>query len=404
MANGVTGLGATLRGLRGDLHGAEDRQLTQVVAMLDRLADRGEADALIAGLRPRLARLRPTRPQNFHRILFTPFDPLIVPIGDWLPDSPGVPRTILRPLGDLVRQAAPARISAIDTAFAAPDAQPPEIGRTIWALAAETLPMIVRPPGWQQASGLRDADFSPLCHSLAIILHQAAALHDMIAAETAGQEADAASVEQMLAPLAVCDNRTASMLIALLNARLPNARVVRTLSQMLTTDTGNPALQQAANRAHEFILCGLETAVPPAANFDQAPSEMERLARALDTQATRLRNRPALLGRVTQARSRLDAACRANFAELLTAQFLPSLGQMGDADEAEIDRFEHDARALRRFDLAARGLGGAPSYDQALRASAEKLRPMPHDSAATRIDKLRLAEILVGSAAAAQFN
>ena len=54
----TTGIGSLLRSLRGDLQDVTDDKLAQVVAVLDGLANRGDADALIAPLRPRLARLR----------------------------------------------------------------------------------------------------------------------------------------------------------------------------------------------------------------------------------------------------------------------------------------------------------------------------------------------------------
>ena len=83
--------------------------------------------------------------------------------------------------------------------------------------------------------------------------------------------------------------------------------------------------------------------------------------------------------------------------------FVP-LDQIADADDTMIDGFERDARALRRFEQAARRIGSAANYDRALRASTEKLRPQLNDSVVTRIDKLRLAEILLGSQAAVELS
>ena len=65
------------------LNAARDEQLARVVAVVDALPARGAADTLIAPLRPRLATLRPTRPLNLTRLLFTPLDPLIVPSAEW---------------------------------------------------------------------------------------------------------------------------------------------------------------------------------------------------------------------------------------------------------------------------------------------------------------------------------
>jgi hypothetical protein len=48
---------------------ADDDELTRVVAMIDKLAERGAADAVLSPLRPRLARVRPARPTHLTRLL-----------------------------------------------------------------------------------------------------------------------------------------------------------------------------------------------------------------------------------------------------------------------------------------------------------------------------------------------
>ncbi len=408
MTSGKAGIGSVLRSLRGDLQDTADQKLTKVVAMLDGLASRGDADALIAALRPRLARLRLPRPLNFHRILFTPFDPLIVSAADFDPSTPAVPRTVLGPLGNLVRAADPALVRNFDALVAATpaDAYSPgtPVGKTIWAAAGAILLSADRPRDWQHISGMRDAEFAPLCKSLGSILGLAAKLHDMVAADMIGVAPDTAAVEQLLTPLNTDDTRTIAMLLALLNATMPNAAAVRTMNQALALQACPPALRLAANQAQDFILGALETALPVSANLAQAPASVERAADTLDAQAARLRGHTAQLARLGAARSRIDNACRAQFDDFMTRHVFAPLAHIANADDATIDIFEHDARALRRFEQAARRIGGAANYDQALRASAEKLRPHRDDSIATKTDKLRLAEILLGSQAAAELG
>jgi len=50
-----------VRDLQRSLLDAGDAQISRIVAMVDALPERGSADALIAPLRPRLARLHPRR-------------------------------------------------------------------------------------------------------------------------------------------------------------------------------------------------------------------------------------------------------------------------------------------------------------------------------------------------------
>ena len=51
-----------IRSLNRHLVSAQDVKILKVVAMVDALPARGDADSLIAPLRPRLAQLRPRRP------------------------------------------------------------------------------------------------------------------------------------------------------------------------------------------------------------------------------------------------------------------------------------------------------------------------------------------------------
>ena len=84
--------------LRQDVLDAEDARLLRIVHFVDRLPDRGDADALLAPLRPRLEVLRPPRPLNLRRLMFLPLDPLIVAPQRWKPGALGIPRTVLPPL------------------------------------------------------------------------------------------------------------------------------------------------------------------------------------------------------------------------------------------------------------------------------------------------------------------
>ena len=84
---------------------ARDEQILRVVTMLDAMPHRGEADQVLAPLRPRLARLRPPRPLRFARLLFLPLDLLIVPAGRWRFEHLTIPRTAIPPIAAMVESA-----------------------------------------------------------------------------------------------------------------------------------------------------------------------------------------------------------------------------------------------------------------------------------------------------------
>ena len=90
-----------LAALTTGLEGASDAKLLEVVAILDRLADRGPADQLLQPVRARLARLRPPRPLTLRRVLVLPFEDLLVQAGDYQPERRRLSRATLRPLLDI---------------------------------------------------------------------------------------------------------------------------------------------------------------------------------------------------------------------------------------------------------------------------------------------------------------
>jgi hypothetical protein len=88
--------GSALRNIQRELIVAQDDQITSVLAIVDNLAVRGEADNLIAPLRGRLAKLRPRRKLSMSRLLFMPLAPLFVAGPSWSAGSPSIPRSACR--------------------------------------------------------------------------------------------------------------------------------------------------------------------------------------------------------------------------------------------------------------------------------------------------------------------
>lgn len=152
-----------LRSLQSDLVGAHDRQILKVVAMVDKLPVRGDADQFIAPLRQRLAALRPARPVNFTRLLFMPLDPVIVAPANWKRDALAVPRSALLPLSNQVRAALGADTAALDLRIApltsGQGAELRAIGAVLWPRAVAVLSASQPPEDWAAATGLQSADY-----------------------------------------------------------------------------------------------------------------------------------------------------------------------------------------------------------------------------------------------------
>lgn len=156
---------------------ATDGQLRRVVGMLDSLLIRGDADRLLAGVRPRIGALQLSRPLRFGRLLALPLEGALVNTADWHPDAGGIPRAALAPLIEAVRRALGTEAEVIEMGACGHTTREPAVvagfGRRLWqAAAGAKLPAAL--PGWD-ATGLPQ-DAAPSIVALSRTLwHQATA-------------------------------------------------------------------------------------------------------------------------------------------------------------------------------------------------------------------------------------
>jgi hypothetical protein len=393
-----------LRDLRRGLATVTDPQLVQVVALIDRMADRGAADALIEPLRARLGQVRPPRPLRFSRLLFLPLDPVIVPAAGFRAGTPTVPRTAVAPLAAAVQAALGPYAAEIEAAIVGRTTADVEtvqrVGEGLWPEAATVLARAPQPPGWA-AAGLPAALYRPLAAGIAAVLEQAVALQTVIADGMAGLPISVEVVDAALAKAAANGPSACSFVLAVLLSRLPDADVVLQRANVWTAQQGNPALRAAFDQASEAQFTLLES-------HDDAETEMvgPDLA-AAGAQVHRIIGLLARLGdatapaarraRVEAIRNRLDASCRTRFANSLASEFLAPLhASVQSAEPAALQRLETTARQLRALESEARCLGSAPSYDALLSETAIVVRNLAPDTGLGLAEKVRLIEILAG--------
>lgn len=153
---------------------ATDAQLVRVVALLDALPDRGEADRLVAAARERLRALRPPRPLGFPRLLFAPLDGVVgeaVPSGEGdTAADPVLPRRAIAPLAAALRAAlAPDLVAWVEAGLAGRTtddlAAVAALGARLWPAAAARATRADVPPApasWEEATGLSRPAFRAL--------------------------------------------------------------------------------------------------------------------------------------------------------------------------------------------------------------------------------------------------
>ena len=406
MSGAVPSIGpAEIKALRRLLVDARADQITRVVAMIDQLPERGEADDLLTPLRTRLAEINPPRPLNFARLLFTPIDPLIIPGQRWRRGMLGVPRTVLMTLARQVHRDFGEHAAAIEAEIAgrtlADQAMIFAAGAKLWPAAARILTGATPPADWQDATGLPGSDYPAIAGPIACILAQAVAIQTLIDGPAAGDaETDPEMVLRTLLVFATerGSHELASM-IALLMHRLPGCTRLQDLAREVTA-TADKDGRKAAERATEHTLDSLANS--PAIAL--AASGAGGLAHAAETiaHATTLLTglteqsaaRPERQVRIDELRRSIDRACRDSFTALLERHLLAPLALLGaDTDDVTMTGLEAVARDLRAFEQASRKAGSGELYDRRLRDAAKTVATMQ----LAPIDRMRLIEILTNS-------
>lgn len=378
------------------LRGAADEQLAQVVALVDAMPDRGAADALIAPLRARLATIEPTRPMSITRLLFRPLNPVITPGPRWRPGIPAVPRTALSVIGHaVVKQLGPVAAS-VQASIAGRDgkehAVANQIGASLWPVAAAVLACLPIPADWGSATGLPEACYPEIRANIAAVLHQAVPLVQRL--RDAGASDPTPVVNDILQATQAAHPNGFGVVLAILLADGTTAGPALLSALALPGAPVDPAVSLTLDRAQHVL-----TAVFPAVGLAAASFQAAQVAALLD--AIEVPGaRPGLRAHAQRVREMAHEACQSRLTQALEQDFLPKLAA-ADAtlDDAAVTGLEHDARGLRRLAMAGRRFGAAAPYDKLLGRTAAGASASA-TSALTRMERLRLAELLIGTDAA----
>ena len=384
------GRATELHAVRSRVADAGDDRVLQIVRLVETMTDRGEADALLAPLRGRLGLLRPARKMRFSRLLFMPFDRVIVSPTTWRMEQPTIPRTALIPLTKIVRASLGAVAEALDPVIGAIDttdsAAVARIGAQLWPLAGRALAASEAPPSWA-AQGLPKAAFMPLQLAVGFILGAQEQLANL---PPVGGEYVEHCLASLLTAAGECGTQCWGMLLALLLQGFPSAETpFRAAVSRRPDKAGDAAARAALDLAAEWI----ENSAVERGTLDltQAVDEIGRQIVLLDCFSAE----PALRQEAARLRVALQAACVARFEAGLNGCIGARLATA--PDRVAVGGMEQDARTLRRMEIQARRLGDGPDYDRKLRQAADSIAATP---CLDRMDRVRLVEILVGAPAA----
>ena len=408
----------TLRALSEELRHADNPKLLQITRMIDLLPERGPADLLLAPVRDRLAQLRPSRAMTPSRLLFVPFDSVLVAAGHWKPGRLAVPRSIIRPLSALILEklgdAFPIAASTALLDAGEPDeAAVTRAGAPLWAASAQLLTDLVLPeswsaPAWQSRHGLTVAMARQLIAVIRLVLGRAVEMRTLPAPT---DTLYATLLTTLLTDAARSGPLGWGIMLALLMDASAPDRVAAAATALARGNRFATSLHAGLDAAVAGTLDRMETLIDePATPADLLdPHALEvRLALIRRVEAFgRLEHRPPAEQRqVGGLRQALSKANRQVFERTLAAR-LPgsrrpdtSGGTTTLASLAEMTALEAEARALRRFALAAAKLGESDQYDRLLLDTASRYTAA--DPSLTDADRMRLTELLVGSEKAIQ--
>lgn len=395
-------LNPVIRDVNRQLIAARDAQIERVVAMVDAMPVRGQADEIVAPLRPRLARLRPPRPLRFARLMFLPLDPVIVPAPRWRPGAPSVPRTAIPVLAEAVRAALGPAGQQIDAMIAGRTTRDQDTiaaaGAILWPAVPGVLLSLPAPPAWE-ATGLGLRAYKPLAQAIAALLSQAVPLRQLTSDAGVGLlPPDARRLQSILAGAAAIDPEIMPIAIALLLARVPEsaqvlARVTASLDQRQ-----QQVLRKAEEEAANVLLDQL--AVPGGAESHLGGRDLAAAGaavRRLTGLLTALEGDGSTPGRrdaVAALRRRVQANCQSLFAERLATDLLEPLHAGPSPRTAQ--SLEAAARGLRALETEALRAGGGAVYHDLLSQAASSIRTIAASGVLGPVGGVRLVEILAG--------
>ena len=380
----------TVRDLQRQLADSTDPKLVRVLELVDGMEQRGEADALIAPLRDRLRRLRPTRRPRFGRLLFLPFDPVIVSPLQWRPDMTVLPRSALPPFIALVRAAFGPTAEQIDAALAGGSEPAEAIGERLWPAAGRVLLQAARrpPPAEWAEAGLPAQSFAPMAASIAGVLPRAALLRRIAASRSARRD----EVLSFLGAAAEAGSDHVGLATVLLLHAAPSAR--RFVGQVGVVPSA------VIERAIDAVLDQTEAALEQedeAGPIDLDGSVVEARQAADLFESLQEGSGPRRQARIAALREDAGDVFRNRLEkELLEEVIGPAQALSPAADDAAVLALEQRSRTVRALDQETRRFGKPEQVDRVMRRSLDQLAASGLQGA----DLIRTVEILLGPEAA----
>jgi hypothetical protein len=399
------------RALHSLLSHANDAKIRRVTEMLDGVPDVKARQTIMEPLRPRLKLLKIPHQLRLERLLFIPFEPLIVPAREWRPGDATIPRTILTAIAGVVRAGLGPDAAAIDAMVAGHRTDEIQVvtlaGEALWPRASAILAGSAEAPSDWAKTGVRETLYQPLARIVAAVLCRAPRLRSLLRdADVAVLNARDGTIAEILRTIADEPAEACAMVVQLILLQSPGAAPLLRRFIAANANSAQKALLSAAlAQGTEEALAQLDGPTGIAEVIGSAPlgdigDHVRRIATllrevGLDTAASA--HRPHLKA----IRRKLDAACRARFADGMSSGLVqPLTPGSGAVDQAGQIRMETCIRDLRKLETEVRTAGGASGYDDLLVEASDTVHAAAAAGTLTPVRTCRLIELLSGPEAA----
>ena len=402
----MSAIAASTAALTRLLDTVDDGKLRQVVGLVEASGQRRTLEPALAALRPRLRRLRPSRPLTLPRLLTVPFETALVlgPAEDW-PFAIGRARlgdwhrSIIEGLDRRTRDAATALIEG----RAADDrAAILEAGAVVWPHAAAALAGDCPPgePAEDRTARRRAADLLAIAVDLVPLQYRLQAPLGVLDGTERATVAEILALAQGGPP-----DRLGLLTMLLLRATTRPLAIAPQLVELAPAPL-RPRLRQPLDQLLARHREDLERRVAAAAAADDLPlervaNELWRLADVLVGPEGQAAEEVASDPSIVALRQQAATVAEAHYAASIMGLVAPLPETADDARAAAVKAREAGARRLARLGRAARRLAPDNPIQRLTEAALRHLvdrGPTPGADPRPRasVDDARLVEILAG--------
>lgn len=378
---------------------ARQDQIASVVAIIDALPDRGEADTLIMPFRAKIAEIAPPRPLKFSRLLFIPADPVIINGAQWRRGMLSIPRTAIQILTEHVQRSMPEETKIIENIIAGQKINNKAViataGDRLWPAASRILTSASMPADWKSATGLSDGDYATISSSLACILKHATIVQGIIDNRPSKDNLDG-TLRMILNAAAERGPDELATIIVILIQRMPDCDRVMEIAKEIGS-TNNKVGQKASERAAEYTLESLtnDNAITLAAtgigDISTAAKTISNTMNVLSSISNQSQMQPAKQIQADELRRSIDKSGKNSLKVLLEKHIFPTIKKIGNTPtNEEMLNLEDMARDIGSFGQACRKAGSGNFYDEILKDAATRIM----STSIPIMDRLRLIEIM----------